>query len=65
MPDCDREAGTHHACACQIAWRRDAEEALRAFLKLRQMGYLSVSDAWLVARARRLLGEDADDAQEA
>ena len=65
MPDCDREAGTHHACACQIEWRRDAEEALRAFLKLRQMGYLSVSDAWLVARARRLLGEDADDAQEA
>jgi len=56
---------THHACDCQIEWRRDAEEALRAFLRLRQMGYLSVSDAWLVARARRLLGEDADDAQEA
>jgi len=50
---------THHACDCQIEWRREAEALLRDIVRraaLYRWAYASTS----VRRARLLLGEETN-----
>jgi len=54
-------ATTHHACDCQIEWRKKAEKFLRDITwQSQQVGWRY--SKLMMARARRLLGEGKPDA---
>ena len=63
----DCECGeTHHACDCQIKWRREAEALLREVVDWDSASYKCLKPtpefSALMRRIRLLLGEDKPDA---